>query len=44
MFDGLNWLRLQWPGNDEAKEKAYQKQRTVFLKQWFNEWKAKQQK
>lgn len=21
MFDGLNWLRRQWPGNDEEKEK-----------------------
>ncbi len=41
MFDGLNWLRCQWPGNDEEKEKQYQQQRKMFLKQWFKEWKAK---
>jgi len=41
MFDGLNWLRWQWPGNDEEKEKTYQQQRKTFLKQWFKEWKAK---
>ena len=41
MFDGLNWLRCQWPGNDEEKEKEYQQQRKTFLKQWFKEWKAK---
>ena len=41
MFDGLNWLRCQWPGNDEEKEKQYQQQRKTFLKQWFKEWKAK---
>jgi hypothetical protein len=21
MFDGLNWLRWQWPGNDPTKER-----------------------
>lgn len=41
MFDGLNWLRWQWPGNNPEKEKQYQKQRREFLKQWFKEWKAK---
>lgn len=41
MFDGLNWLRYQWPGNDEEKEKQYLQQRKTFLKQWFKEWKAK---
>ena len=40
MFDGLNWLRRQWPGNDEEKEKRYQQQRKVFLKKWYREWKA----
>jgi len=42
MFDGLNWLRWQWPGNDPEKERQYQQQRTTFLKQWFKDWKAKQ--
>jgi len=42
MFDGLNWLRCQWPGNDEAKEKQYLQERRAFLKQWLKEWKAKQ--
>ena len=41
MFDGLNWLRWQWPGNDAEKEKQYLQQRKAFLKQWFKEWKAK---
>jgi hypothetical protein len=41
MFDDLNWLRLQWPGNDAGKEKKYQQQRKVFLKQWLKEWKTK---
>ena len=41
MFDGLNWLRWQWPGNDEEKKKEYQQQRKAFLKQWFKKWKAK---
>lgn len=41
MFDGLNWIRWQWPGNDTEKEKQYQRQRRAFLKQWFREWKAK---
>jgi len=41
MFDGLNWLRCQWPGNDAEKEKQYQQQRKQFLKQWFREWKGK---
>ena len=41
MFDGLNWLRWQWPGNDEEKEKQYLNQRKAFLKKWFKEWKAK---
>ena len=40
MFDGLNWLRRQWAGNDAEKEKQYQQQRKAFLKQWFKEWKA----
>ena len=40
MFDGLNWLRWQWPGNDEQKEKKYRRQRTAFLKNWYKEWKA----
>jgi len=44
MFDGLNWLRCQWPGNDAEKEKQYQQQRKTFLKQWFKEWKAKESK
>ncbi len=44
MFDGLNWLRWQWPGNDEEKENQYQKERKEFLKNWFKEWKAKQKK
>ena len=43
MFDGLNWLRCQWPGNDEEKEKQYLQERKQFLKQWFKEWKAKMQ-
>ena len=42
MFDDLNWLRLQWPGNDEVKEKQYLADRKAFLKRWFKEWKSKQ--
>lgn len=42
MFDGLNWLRPQWPGNDKEKEKQYLAERKAFLKQWLKEWKAKQ--
>jgi len=41
MFDGLNWLRWQWPGNDPEKEKQYQQQRQAFLKRWHSEWKSK---
>jgi len=41
MFDGLNWLRCQWPGNDAEKEKQYLQERRKFLKQWLKEWKAK---
>ena len=41
MFDGLNWLRLQWPGNDEKHEQQYLVQRKAFLKKWHKEWKAK---
>jgi hypothetical protein len=41
MFDGLNWLRWQWPGNDPEKEKQYIRERRVFLKQWFRQWKVK---
>jgi hypothetical protein len=41
MFDGLNWLRWQWPGNDPVKEQQYRKERLTFLKQWHKEWKAK---
>ena len=41
MFDELNSLRLQWPGNVEEKEKQYQQQRKAFLKEWFKEWKTK---
>ena len=41
MFDGLNWLRRQWPGNDPEKEKLYQQQRKAFLKKWCKEWKSK---
>jgi hypothetical protein len=41
MFDELNWIRLQWPGNDAGKEKKYQQQRKVFLKKWLKDWKAK---
>jgi hypothetical protein len=44
MFDGLNWLRCQWPGNDAEKEKQYLQERRKFLKQWFKEWKAKESK
>jgi len=44
MFDGLNWLRWQWHGNDEEKKKQYQQQRKTFLKQWFKEWKVKESK
>jgi hypothetical protein len=39
MFDGLNWLRWQQYEKKGAAFKALQKK---FLKQWFNEWKAKQ--
>lgn len=41
MFDGLNWLRWQWPGNDAEKERQYRKQRTASLKKWFKEWRVK---
>lgn len=41
MFDGLNWLRWQWPGNDKEKGKLYQRQRSAFLTKWYKEWKAK---
>ena len=44
MFDGLNWLRWQRPGNDEEKEKQYRQERRQFLKQWLKEWKAKESK
>jgi len=44
MFDGLNWLRCQWPGNDAEKEKQYLQERRKFLKQWLKEWKAKESK
>jgi hypothetical protein len=38
MFDGLNWLRWQQYEKKGAAFKALQNQ---FLKEWFNEWKAK---
>jgi len=41
MFDGLNWLRWQWPGNDKEKKNLYQQQRTAFLKKWYKQWKSK---
>ena len=41
MFDGLNGLRRQWPGNDPAAEKQYRKQCSSFLKQWYKSWKTK---
>lgn len=39
MFDGLNWLRWQQYEKKGAAFKTLQKE---FLKEWFNEWKAKQ--
>lgn len=39
MFDGLNWLRWQ---QYEKKGKAFKALQKQFLKEWFNEWKAKQ--
>ena len=44
MFEGLNWLRLQWPGNDKEKEKQYLQRRKGYLKQWFQGWESKQKK
>lgn len=41
MFDGLNWLRWQWPGNDKEKEKEDLQQRKNYLKRWHREWKSK---
>jgi hypothetical protein len=38
MFDGLNWLRWQ---QYEKKGKAFTALQNQFLKQWFEEWKAK---
>ena len=38
MFDGLNWLRWQ---QYEKKGKAFKALQSQFLKEWFNEWKAK---
>jgi hypothetical protein len=38
MFDGLNWLRWQ---QYEKKGTAFKKLQQQFLKEWFNEWKAK---
>jgi hypothetical protein len=38
MFDGLNWLRWQ---QYEKKGKAFKALQIQFLKEWFNEWKAK---
>jgi len=40
MFEGLDRLRWQWPGNDKEKEKGYQRERTAFLKNWYKECKA----
>ena len=38
MFSGLNWLRWQ---QYEKKGKAFKALQSQFLKEWFNEWKAK---
>lgn len=38
MFDGLNWLRWQ---QYDKKGAAFEALQSAFLKQWFNEWKAK---
>lgn len=38
MFDSLNWLRFQ---QYEKKGAAFKKLQEQFLKQWFEEWKAK---
>ena len=44
MFEEVNTLRFQWPGNDAEKEKEYRKQRKLFLKEWHKQWKSKAKK
>lgn len=40
MFWELDALRRQWPGNDAASERAYQRHRKTALAQWFRRWQA----
>ncbi len=42
MFEELDLLRWQWPGNDPEKEKQYRQQCRTYLKRWHQQWKARQ--
>ena len=38
MFEELEYLRLQWTGNDPEMQKVYRRYKKVFLKKWREKW------